>query len=108
MLETDINYEHEEMSFVAYLCTTLKNNGDKKISNLALQIIYYDNDDNVIHKAVIKNALNKPISPGETQKYKIRLRNDFVNVRNEQFPYDRANEINEYDVNIMNVKLAKR
>lgn len=104
--ESDINIDRPEMQAVAYLCVTLKNNGDRKISNLNFEIKYYDEDDNLIKRTIVKNALNKIISPGEAQKYKIRLKGSIVDIENAQYPYERSGEIDTFDINIINVRLA--
>jgi hypothetical protein len=106
--ESEITVDHKQLPFVAYLHIALKNNGDKKVSNLTLRISYYDEENHLIHKAVVKNALNEAIPPKETREYKIRLSGDYFNSKNEQYPYSRPNEVDEFDVEILNVALASK
>ncbi len=107
-IDAEIDIDHQQFPAAAYLCVTLKNNGDRKVSNLAFKIEYYDENDYPIRKAVIKNALNRSLLPGETQKYRIRLKGDIVNIANEQYPYERSNEVEKFDTNIIDIKLAKK
>lgn len=104
--ESDINIERPEMQAVAYLCVTLKNNGGRKISNLNFEVRYYDENDDLIKKTIVKNALNKAIPPGESQKYKIRLKGSIVDIENAQFPYERSASIDTFDVKIIDARLA--
>lgn len=106
--EAAINIDHNEFSPVAYLFITLKNNGDRNISNVAFEIKYYDKEDYLIKRVVIKNALNDTMPGGEARKYKVRLNRDVVNVRNEQYPYSHEDAVAEFDIEIINVKFALR
>ena len=108
MVESAIKMNHQEFPAAAYLYMTLKNNGDRKVSNIALEISYYGKEDYLIMKAVVKNALNDAIPARETRKYKVRLNGDVVNARNEQYPYSRQEEVAEFDIKIRNVKFAAR
>ncbi|MDD5423251.1 MAG: hypothetical protein PHT32_07540 [Candidatus Omnitrophica bacterium] len=107
VVEADIKMNYQEVPAVAYLYLTLKNNGGLNISNMTLKIGYFGEGDYLIHKTIVKNALNNILPKGETRKYKIRLRGDFNNERNEQYPYSRSAEINDFDIKIINVKIAR-
>lgn len=102
--ESSININHQEFPPAAYLYITLKNNGDRKVSNAAFEVRYYDKEGYLIKKAVIKNALNDVIPAREMRKYKVRLSGDVVNARNEQYPYSQEDEVGEFDIKIINVK----
>lgn len=104
--ESGINVERPEMQAVAYFCVTLKNNGSRKVSNLNFELKYYDEDDNLIKKTIVKNALNRAILPGEAQKYKIRLKGSIVDIENAQYPYERSADICSFEADIINVRLA--
>lgn len=104
--ESDIDIERPEMQAVAYLCVTLKNNGARKVSNLNFEVKYYDKDDNLIKRAIVKNTLNKAIMPGESQKYKIRLKGSIIDIEHAQYPYERSADIDTFDAKIINVRLA--
>ena len=106
--ESSIKIDHQEFPPVAYLCLTLKNNGDRKIYNIAFEITYYGKEGDMIMKAVVKNALNDPLPDVETRKYKVRLGGDVVNERNEKYPYSQADAVAEFDIKIRNVKFALR
>lgn len=106
--EADIKLNRSEHPPVAYLIIDFKNNGDKKISNLNFEISYYAKEGYLIDKALIKNALTEGIPRGETRKYKIPLKNDYFNTRNEQYPYSRHEEVSEFDLKITAVKLTSR
>jgi hypothetical protein len=108
IMEDSIDIDHHQLPYVAYLCVTLKNNGDKKISNLTFEICYYGKEDCLVQKAVIKNALNEAIPKGEVRKYRIPLSGDFVNIEHEQYPYSQSDKVNEYDIKIKNIKFASR
>ncbi|MFA4982177.1 MAG: hypothetical protein WC592_06910 [Candidatus Omnitrophota bacterium] len=105
--EADIKINYQEVPAVAYLYLTLKNNGSRNVSNLNFKIGYFGEGDYLMHKAVVKNALNIMLPKGETRKYKVRLRGDFNNERYEQYPYSRSAEISDFDIKIINVKIAK-
>jgi len=106
--ESAINIDHQEFPPVAYLYITLKNNGDRKVSNVAFEISYYGKEGYLIKKAVVKNALNDAIPAREIRKYRVRLNGDVVNIRNEQYPYSQEEEVDEFDVKIANIKFASR
>jgi hypothetical protein len=106
--ESDIRIDKSEFPAVAYIYIALKNNGDKKVSNLTFEISYYDDEDYLIKKAVVKNALIEAIPKGETRKYKIRLNGDVVNTEHEQYPYSQHAKVNGFDIKIMSVKLASK
>ena len=108
VVDTAIKFAQDEVPHVAYLYMTLKNNGDKKIENLIFEIRYYDEEECLIKKAVIKNKLTEEISPKETKKYKIRLRGDVFNERNEEYPYTKGGEFDSFDVKILNVKFSRK
>ena len=106
--EANISVNHQEFPAVAYLYIKLKNNGDRKVSNVTFEIIYYGKGGYLIKKAVIKNALNDLMPAGESRKYKVRLNGDVVNARNEQYPYSQQEEITEFDIKIISVNLSSR
>jgi hypothetical protein len=106
--ESGINIDHQQFPASAYLNLTLKNGGDKKISHLTFEIKYFDEDDNLIMKAVVNNSLGDALSPRETQKLKIRLKGNIVHVDNAQYPYDRSSKVDGYDIKILNVKFASK
>jgi hypothetical protein len=105
MTEADINMNHQEFPAGAYLYVTLKNNGDRKVSNVTFEISYYGKEGYLIKKSRIKNALNDAIPAREMRKYKVRLNGNVVNARNEQYPYSQQDEVAEFDVKIVSVKL---
>ncbi len=107
LVEATIDIDHDHFPVAAYLCVTLKNNGGQKVANLNLEIKYYDAENYVMQKAIVKNGLNEPVKQGETKKYKIRLKGDIVNIDRAQYPYERSNEVAAFTVNIINVKLAR-
>lgn len=106
--EADIIMDYQVFPVTAYLCVALKNNGDRKISNLSFEIKYYEEGDYLLKKVMVKNALNDDIPPGEIQKYKIRLNGDVVNLNNAQYPYDQSNKVDAFDIKITDVKLSSR
>ena len=108
IVETAINFSHNELPDAAYLSLELKNNGDKKIANLNFEIGYYDAEGCLIKRVVLKNKLTEAIPPGEARKYRIRLNGDVFNERNEEYPYSRSSEVNEFDVKILNIKFARK
>ena len=108
IIDDNINIDNHQFPSVAYLYITLRNNGDKKISNVTFEIRYYEEGGYLIQKAVLKNALNEAIPKAEVRKYKIRLKGDIVNTDNEQYPYSQHNEVDEYDIKIINARLASR
>jgi hypothetical protein len=106
--ESDIKIDQTEFPPVAYLYLELKNNCDKKISNLTFEISYYDTEGYLIKKATVKNALTEAIPKGETRKYKIRLNGDVMNIEHEQYPYSQRDEVNEFDIKIKSVQFTSR
>ena len=106
--ESSISMNHQEFPTIAYLYITLKNNGDRKVTNATFEISYYGKEGYLIKKAIIKNALNDAIPARETRKYKVRLNGDVVNARNEQYPYSQEDGVGEFDIKIINVKSASR
>jgi hypothetical protein len=106
--EADIRVDRNERPPIFYLIMEFKNNGDKKVSNLNFEISYYAKEGYLIKKVLMKNALTEEIPQRESRKYKIRLRNDFFDDKNEQYPYSRKNEVAEFDIKITNVKLASK
>ena len=105
MVESSISINHQEFPPVAYLLVTLKNNSDRKVSNVTFAITYYGEEGYLMKKAVIKNALNDAIPAHETRKYKVRLNGNVVNARTEQYPYSQPDEVAEFDVKIVSVRL---
>ena len=108
ILESRISIDYSALPSIAYLCIELKNNGDKNIANLNFEMRYNDADGYLIEKAVLKNALTETIPPGETRKYKIRLKGDIVNIEHEQYPYAHSNKVNDFHVTIKDVKFARK
>ena len=106
--ESDIKIDQKEFPPAAYLYIELKNNGEKKISNLTFEISYYDMEGYFIEKSAVKNALTEPIPKGEARKYKICLKGDIVNTEHEQYPYSQHDKVNEFDIKITKVKLSSR
>ena len=106
--ESGIKMDHKEFPTIAYLFVTLKNNGDRKVSNLTFEISYSAEDGHLMKKAMIKNALNDAIPKGETRKYKVRLNGDVINARYEKYPYSQEEGVGEFDIKIRNVKSAPR
>ena len=51
--ESDIKIDHQEFPTVAYLFLTLKNNGDRKVSNATFEISYYGKEGYLIKKAIL-------------------------------------------------------
>ena len=106
--ESDINFDCHQCPPVAYLYITLMNNGDKKVANLSFEISYYSEGGYLIHKAIVKNALNETIPPKESRKYKVLLRGDFFNVQYEQYPYSQNEKVGDFHIKIINAKLTSR
>ena len=106
--DADIKIDQSEFPPVACLYMELKNNGDKKISNLTFEISYYDSEGYLIEKAVIKNALTKAMPKKEALKYKIRLNGDVMNIEHEQYPYSQLDKVKEFDIKITGVKFASK
>jgi hypothetical protein len=106
--ESDIKFDKSELPHVAYLYVELKNNGDKKISNLNIEISYYDTEGYFMEKSLVKNALNEAIPKEKTRKYKIPLKGDIVNIEHEQYPYARQSKVGEFDIKITGVKFASK
>lgn len=104
----DINFSQTEFPRVAYLYMELKNNGDRDIENLNFRITYYDKEECLIKKVVMKDKLNEPIPSGESRKCRVRLKGDVFNVKNEEYPYSEKEEVGEFDIKILNVKFAKK
>lgn len=105
--ESGIVFNQQEFPRAAYLGVTLKNRGDRKVSFLAFEIKYYDEETYLIKKAVIKYKLSEIMEGGETRKYKIRLKGDIINLTNAEYPYAQSNEVDSYDLNIINAKFLK-
>lgn len=108
IIEPSISYTQYELPRIAYLCMELKNKGDKKIANLDLEVSYYDTEGYPMKKVILKNKLTEVIPSGEARKYKIRLNGDVFNDRNEEYPFSRSAEVGEFDVKVLNVKLARK
>lgn len=108
IVETEIDIDNTHFPFIAYLFATLKNNSDKKVSNITFQVSYYDKDGCLIKKAVVKNALNDPLPVAETRKYRIKLKGDVVNIEQEQYPFSQSDRVSDYNVKILSVKLAAK
>ena len=106
--ESDIKLDRSELPAVAYLYMELKNNGDKKISNLTFEISYYDTEGYFMEKSVVKNALTETIPEGEARKYKIRLKGDIVNIERAQYPYSQQGKVDGFDIKIISVKFASK
>jgi len=108
IIESSINFSQNDSPRAAYLYLDLKNNGDKKVANLNLEVTYYDADGYLIKRSVLKNKLTEEIPPGEIRKYKIRLRGDVVNVKHEEYPYSQQDKVGEFDVMVASVKFARK
>lgn len=106
--DTSIKFDQSEFPPVAYLYMKLKNNGDKNISNLTLEITYYDSEGYLIKKSAVKNALTGAMPKGEERKYKIRLSGDIVDTEHEQYPYSQQDKVNGFDVKITGIKFGSR
>ncbi len=100
----DIRREMQDSLKYAYLYIGLRNDGNEKINNLNLEISYYTNEEFLIEKDVVKNALNESIPPGEERKYKISLGYDgtFSDVH---YPFDQDSSLHHYKVKITDVKV---
>ena len=106
--EMSIKLDRNEFPPLAYLYIELKNTGDKKISNLNLEISYYGSDSYLIKRAVVKNALTEAIPKQESRKYKICLKGDVINPAHEQYPYSVRDKVSEFDVKVINVNFASK
>lgn len=108
IIDSSISYPQYKVPHIAYLSMELKNNGDKKIANLNLEVSYYDTEGYPIKKVHLKNKLTEAIPAGESRKYKIRLSGDVFNDRNEEYPFSRSGDVGEFDIKISNVKFARK
>ena len=100
VVRSDISFTLNEFPRAAFLNVGLKNNSPKEIKNANLEIIYYDADGNVVKKIVLRNRLTSSIPAGQTKEYKIRLKGDFVNERNEEYPYTERDSVEEFEVRV--------
>lgn len=107
VVESRISIDGMHYTRNAYLHMAVKNNGDKKIDNIAIEISYYGEEDYLIQKALVKNALNDAIPAGEKRSYKIQLRGDFVNPAHEQYPYSKPDKVREFDIKVVDVKYGR-
>ena len=107
VMDSTIVFSQNKFPHVANLCIELKNNGDKNIANLDLEVSYYDKDDYLLKKVVLKNKLTESIPSGEARRYKIALNGDVFNERNEEYPYLRSSDVGEFDVKVLNVKFSR-
>lgn len=107
IVEPRLAIDGRQFTREAYLHMAVKNNGDKEITNMALQMSYYGDEGYLIHKVVIKNALNDVIGPGETKAYKIELKGNFVNPDHQQYPYSKGEKVRDFDIDIVDVKYAR-
>ena len=108
IINTSINCNQSEFPRSTYIYLEFKNNNDKDVANINFQIAYYDVDDCLIKKIILKNKFNDVIPSGKVRKYKIRLNCDVFNEKNEEFPYLRRDEVNSFEVKILNVRFAKK
>lgn len=108
VIEAAVNFSQNEFPRIAYLTMELKNNGDKNIANLDIEISYYDAGGELIKKVSLKNRLTENIPSGEARKCRIRLKGNVFNERYEEYPYSRHGEVERFDVKISNVKLGGR
>ncbi|MDD5496644.1 MAG: hypothetical protein PHP46_06055 [Candidatus Omnitrophica bacterium] len=108
MVDSKIEMDLGHFPKTAYLYIKLKNNGDRGVSNARLEVSYYGDGDYLIKKVIIKKALNEPLPEGGERGYRIPLRGDVFNVRNEQYPYSYQEGVSEFDVKILNVSLSAR
>ena len=112
--DASIDFNLHEFPVIAYLRAEFKNNGDKKISNLTLEIKYYDDESFLLEKAVIKDALTEAVPKGEAipkgekVKYKIRLKGDIVNIEHEQYPYSQQEKVSRFEIKIISVRFASK
>lgn len=106
--DASIKFAQNEPFHSAYLYMELKNNGDKDIDNLNFQINYYDAEECLIKKVVMKNKLTDILPAKGTKKYKVRLRGDVFNERNEEYPYSQKGDVDDFDVKILDVKFSKK
>jgi hypothetical protein len=107
IVEASIKKNYKEFPVLAYLYLTLKNNGDRKVSNVILEVSYFGEENYLIQKTIIKDVLNDIVPQGESRNYRIRLRGDFVNIENEQYPYSKNEKVDEFDIKIIKVRFAK-
>lgn len=107
IVETDIDYNQQEFPPAAYLRVTLRNGGDRKVSLLIFEVKYYDEEDYLMSRTIVQYKLDEIMAGGETRKYKIRLKGDIVHLTFAQYPYSRSNEVDSYDLNIINAKFLK-
>lgn len=105
--ESIIKFSQNEFPRVANLCVELRNNTDKTAANLDLEIRYNDADGYLIRKTVLKNKLTEAIPPRESRKYKIPLKGDVFNERNEEYPYARSSEVGHFEVKVLKVKFSR-
>jgi len=106
--ESAIDFDRDEFPHFACLRIELKNNGDKSITNLNLEVSYYDAEGYTVKRVILKDRLTEAIPPGEARKYKIRLNGDVFNERNEEYPYSQRGEVDDFDVKILNVKFGRK
>jgi len=106
--DSSIKMDQKEFPPAACLYIELKNNGDKKISNVTFAINYFDTEGYSLKKVVVKNALTEAIPKRETRKYKIRLKGDVVNIEREQYPYSMQGKVGEFDIKIISAKVVSK
>lgn len=107
-VESHIKFDRGAFPPAAYLYIELKNNGDKNIANLTFEINYSDTGGYPMKKAILKNALTEPLPRGETRKYRILLKGDIVFTGNAQYPYERSDQVGDFDIKILKIKFARK
>lgn len=73
-----------------YLSIKIKNNGDKNLRDLTLQITYYDDEEYLIKRAYIK--ISEGILATEKRRFKIRL-------YAEEYPFSQREQIEYFEIN---------
>ncbi len=107
VVKSSINFKNERPR-VAYLIVELKNNKtDKIVSNAVLEVIYYDADEKVIKKSFLKNRLTTSVFPGQTETYRIPLKGRSINERNDEYPYDTSDQVEEFEVRVLSVQYGR-
>ncbi|MDD5135906.1 MAG: hypothetical protein PHX20_02410 [Candidatus Omnitrophica bacterium] len=108
IVESAVDFNRNEFPYGAYLCMELKNKSDRDIANANFEIVYYDTDDYLMKRTVLKNKLPEPIPRGETRRFKMHLKGRVMNERNEEYPYSQSDEVGEFDVKVLSVKFGRK
>jgi len=107
IVDSSLSKDGRHFTREAFLHIDVKNNGDKLIENLAFKIRYYGDENYLIQKSIINNALNDSIPPGDTRSYKIPLRGDFVSRERDQYPYSKDDKVCRFDVEVAGIKYGR-